>query len=430
MKIILRKSKTVLKKIREKTWNGRIMSWTAIIITLISIFISELSFIDCPGWGIFTKSTTCNNMSGEFFGPNKTQEDSLFLYAMSAALIDGETGRLLYGKKAEVKMPMASTTKIMTLLVTLEQGNLKDTVRFSKYAASMPDVQLNAKEGDEFVLEDLCYALMLESYNDVAAAIAEHVGGSVEGFAELMNKKAEALGLKNTHFVTPNGLDSEGHYTTAWDLAVLASHALKNKDFINITNTKSHYFKEINGKGSYTVNNKNAFLNMYPGAIGVKTGFTGKAGYCFVGAARQDDRLLVSAVLASGWPPDKTKKWKDTKTLMDYGFKNFHTRISGVKNPRLPELTVEDGIKDSVALVSDAEPVKILLKDGERVIVEYRLMKSIKAPVEKGKIVGSISYRLGDKVLSSYSVYTTERVEKRNMVFWIKKILAFFLFIL
>lgn len=406
-----------------RLYAGRTAFMKRIIIIAISIIvmiISEFSFAAAP-------DNTANIIKGESLGTKVSEEDSLSLYALSAALIDGENNRLLYGKEPDRKMPMASTTKIMTLIVVLEKGNLKDTVTFSKYAASMPDVQLNARAGDQFIMEDLCYALMLESYNDVAVALAEHVGGSKEGFAELMNAKAEELGLKNTHFVTSNGLDSEGHYTTARDLAHLASYAVGIPRFVEITNTPSHSFSELNGKGTYTVHNKNAFLNMYPGAIGVKTGFTGKAGYCFVGAVRNDDRLLISVVLGSGWPPAKTRKWQDTRLLMDYGTRNYKKKVVGVENPALPDLLVEDGKEESVGLASDAKPLSLLLKDGEGVSVDFQLMKKVDAPVEKGKIVGRISYSLGGEILASYSIYTTESVEKQDYMFWLKKVFELFI---
>ncbi len=246
------------------------------------------------------------------------EQPTLSLNALSACLLDAESGRVLYGKNETDQRAMASTTKIMTLIVTLENADLNDVVTISKNAARQPDVQLNVNTGEQYILGDLVYSLMLESHNDVAVAIAEHVGGSVEGFAEMMNDKAAELGMENTYFITPNGLDAEDengrHSTTAVDLARLAAYAIKNENFIEITNTKSYSFREINGKRSFTVNNKNRFLTMMNGAIGVKTGFTGDAGYCFVGALKQDGRTFISVVLGSGWPPDKTYKWKDTRT--------------------------------------------------------------------------------------------------------------------
>lgn len=183
---------------------------------------------------------------------NEDGEENLAgLYAKAAVLADGETGRILWGKNEDEPMAMASTTKIMTCLIALENGNLSDAVEISDYAASMPDVQLDAVAGDHFRLEDLLYALMLESDNDVAVAIAEHVGGSVEGFAEMMNMRAEGLVCSHTCFVTPNGLDAEGHCTTASELAKIASEAIKNETFVKIINTASHSFSNLEGNRQY-----------------------------------------------------------------------------------------------------------------------------------------------------------------------------------
>ncbi|MDF2540110.1 MAG: hypothetical protein K0S76_3131, partial [Herbinix sp.] len=249
--------------------------------------------------------------------------ENLSLHALSALLMDASNNRVLYEENGNNKMPMASTTKIMTCIVTLENADLQDIVTVSSYASSMPDVQLNIKKGDQFYLNDLLYSLMLESHNDVAVAIAEHVGGSVEGFATMMNDKARELGCESTNFVTPNGLDAQGHYTTAKDLAIIASYAIKNDKFIGITNSSTHSFQEIKKGRGYNVSNKNKFLYMMEGAIGVKTGFTGGAGYCFVGAIKRTDKTLISVVLGCGWPPNKSLKWSDTKELMSYGVNNY-----------------------------------------------------------------------------------------------------------
>ncbi len=249
---------------------------------------------------------------------NSAGNDNLRLYAQSAVLMDADNGRVLYEKNGFQEMPMASTTKIMTCIVTLENASPDDVVTVSKYASTMPDVQLNIAGGEQYLLRDLLYSLMLESHNDVAVAIAEHVGGSVEGFAAMMNAKAKELGCEHTHFVTPNGLDADEHYTTAVELAKIASYAIKNEEFLKITNTAAWEFKDLKKSRSFSVSNKDRFLYMYDGAIGIKTGFTGKAGYCFVGAVDKNDKTFVSAVLASGWPPHKNYKWSDTTELMDY----------------------------------------------------------------------------------------------------------------
>ena len=249
------------------------------------------------------------------------------LNALSACLYDCLGQRFLYEKNADEKRAVASTTKIMTLILVLELGNLDDIVTFSQNASKQPDVQMNGCTGERYVLRDLCYAMMLESYNDVAVAIAEHIGGSCEKFAELMNEKAKTLGCYDTHFVTPNGLDREDkegeHLSTAKDMAKIASYAIQNEKFCEIIRTNNYSFSEIDGKRKVSVCNRDAFLTMYEGAIGVKTGFTGKAGYCFVGAVKKDGATLVAVVLGSGWPPKKTLKWSDTKMLMDYGFEEF-----------------------------------------------------------------------------------------------------------
>jgi len=234
-----------------------------------------------------SENIKAQNEQENYLDDNNENGQKLKLNSLSALLMDGENNRVLYEVNGYKELPMASTTKIMTCIIALEQGNLNDVVTVSSYAASMPDVQLNIRQGEQYYLKDLLYPLMLESHNDVAVAIAEHIGGSVEGFATMMNDKARALGCNNTNFVTPNGLDADGHYTTARDLAVIASYAIKNEDFIKITNTPSYQFKEINNKRSFNVTNKNKFLYMMDGAIGVKTGFTSKAGYCFVGALKR-----------------------------------------------------------------------------------------------------------------------------------------------
>ena len=270
------------------------------------------------------------------------------LHAQSAVLIDAENGRVLYGKDETKELPMASTTKIMTCIIALEQGNLEDVVEVSSYAASMPDVQLNIKKGEQYKLKDLLYSLMLESHNDSAVAIAEHIGGSVEGFAALMNQKAADLGVYHTHFVTPNGLDAQGHYTTAADLARIGAYAIQNDEFLEITNTSSYSFSDVKGKRQFQVSNKDAFLTMMEGAIGIKTGFTGKAGYCFVGALKRKDKCFVSVVLASGWPPHKKYKWADTKKLMQYGIDNYERKNIFQYKDSFPVIPVEQGIRDEI----------------------------------------------------------------------------------
>lgn len=378
-------------------------------------------------------NTDCDNSV-----KNITSKENLdsSLYASASCLLDVASGRVLFAKNADTTLPMASTTKIMTCILAIESGKLQDTVTVSKYASTMPDVQLNMKEGEQYVLNDLLYSLMLESHNDTAVAIAEHIGGSVEGFAAMMNNKAAELGCWNTSFVTPNGLDADNHFTTARELCNIAAYALCNQTFKEIIATGSHTFTDISGKRSYTVNNHDSFLSMYEGALGIKTGFTGKAGYCFVGAAAKNNETLVSAVLASGWPPHKTYKWSDTKSLMDYGFNNYSTvkLLSGTyssesapltDNPipnqtdsstiRLCPLSIHDENNMSTSLqkkldISFNADCSLPLCASDIVTVALELPDYINAPVAEGEIIGTASLCLNNEDVAEFPITANKEI--------------------
>lgn len=219
----------------------------------------------------------CNYiLSYSIYANDETNENDVNeneINALSAILYDKVTGRVLWGKNAYEERAMASTTKIMTCIVALEQANLDDIITVSNLAVRAPEVKLHIKENEEYILEDLLYALMLVSSNDVAVAIAEGISGSVETYCDLMTAKAKEIGAMNTSYKTPNGLDAEGHYSTAYDLAIITKYALENEKFYDIINTSSYSFNELTKGKGFTVNNKNSFLNMYEGANGVKTGF-------------------------------------------------------------------------------------------------------------------------------------------------------------
>lgn len=333
------------------------------------------------------------------------------LHAKAACLIDADSERVLFGKAEDEPLPMASTTKIMTCILALEQGNLADEVTFSSYAASMPDVQLNAQTGESFVLKDLLYSLMLESHNDTAAAIAEHLGGSVQGFAGLMNQKAEELGLVNTHFVTPNGLDDNEHYTTAKELCLIAAYALQNESFREIIRTPSYAFHSLNKNRSFQVRNKDAFLSSYDGAIGIKTGFTGNAGYCFCGAATRNGTTLISSVLACGWPPHKSYKWVDTRKLMDYGFQAF-ARVNLPDKPVLPAIPILNGTQTELHLNRTVrkELSSLYLTAQDTLNICYDLPDSVSAPVRSGDIIGYEQYFLGETLIYNIPLTAAQEV--------------------
>lgn len=333
------------------------------------------------------------------------------LHATYACVMDSKSHRILYGKKETEKVAMASTTKIMTALLALESGRTGEVVTASARAASMPKVHLGMRAGNQYILLDLLYSLMLESHNDTAVAIAEHLGGSVEGFATLMNQKAAALGMKQTHFVTPNGLDANGHYSTASDMCLLASYAVQNPAFLKLVQTKSYRFSDRSGKRTYSLSNKDAFLSYYDGALGIKTGFTGKAGYCFVGAAKRNNMVLVSSVLACGWPPNKSWKWTDTKNLMDYGLEHYTASSLPVQDMALVRIPVTDG-KKAVVSLSQPAPVETLLGSSDALTIIYDIPDSLCAPIRKDIPVGTVSFYINQTLYRQVQVYPSESIEK------------------
>lgn len=344
------------------------------------------------------------------------------LYAKYAVLMDATNRRVLFEKEADKEVPMASTTKIMTLLVVLENAYLDDVVTVSDYAATMPDVQLNMKAGEQYRLNDLLYSLMLESHNDTAVAIAEHVGGSVEEFAVMMNEKAKEIGAYHTNFVTPNGLDADGHYTTAQDLALIASYAIENESFLKIVQTQTYTFHEQTTGKSITVNNKDKFLSLYEGAIGIKTGFTGDAGYCFVGAVNRDGKKLVSVVLACGWPPNKGYKWKDTTTLMNYGVKEYDLKEIVTQGTSFQQISVTDSIEGGSITPYVDESVALLLRKDETVDFDIKLPKVLAAPIKKNDTVGEITIYINDEKYKVLPLYSKEEKSKITYEYIFRKI--------
>ena len=365
----------------------------------------------------------------------QNQKDELGLYAQSAVLMDAKTGRILYGKNEGVARPMASTTKIMTCIIALEYGNLSDTVTASQNAAAQPKVHLGVYKGQTFRLEDLLYSLMLESHNDAAVMIAEHVGGSVEGFAALMNQKARDLGCSDTYFITPNGLDAsreengqmKEHSTTAADLARIMNYCIgtspKKEEFLKITGTQSYYFTDQEGKRSYNCQNHNALLTMMSGAFSGKTGFTGGAGYSYVGALEDGGREFTIALLGCGWPPHKTYKWSDARKLFGYGMEHYQYR-EVYQEKTFPEIPVENGVPCSgnpgdpvvvhagLNLKEEEKSLKLLMAEDEEVTVSEELPDTLEAPLKKGQTVGTVTYRLQGETVRTFPVYLTEDVEK------------------
>lgn len=392
----------------------------------------------------------------------KTADNStnLQLYAQSAILMDAGSGRILYEKNSQEVRPMASTTKIMTCILALECGNPEDYVPVSAYAASMPKVKLGVSQGEYYQLKDLLYSLMLESHNDSAVVIAEYIGGSVEGFADMMNQKARDIGCFNTFFITPNGLDATAtgkggvtktHSTTAEDLAKIMSYCIMEspmkEQFLEITQKQSYSFvgyREKDGEivtsgRSFQCSNHNAFLTMMDGALSGKTGFTGNAGYCYVGALERDGRTYVVALLACGWPNNKGYKWSDTKKLMTYGIENFVIKkLSDVEvdEEGLSAILVSGGQTKEIGGIAYV-PVEIadrkeedgngtdeiLMRQEEEITVVCKQKETLQAPVIKGTEVGEIRYQVGDETFRIDYIVTKEDVDIIDFNWCMKQIL-------
>ena len=357
----------------------------------------------------------------------KVETDPLNLNSHAAVLLDGDTGRILYGKNEKKVLPMASTTKIMTCILALENSGLDTEVEISDRAASMPEVKLHVRKGEKYRLEDLLYSLMLESHNDTAVAIAEAVGGSVENFADMMNGKAAELGCDDTYFLTPNGLDAEDkesgkiHSTTAADLARILRYCISlspaKEEFLAITRAPSHAFSDLSGTRSFSCVNHNALLTSMEGAVSGKTGFTGKAGYCYVGAVKKGEKLFIAALLDCGWPPHRTYKWQDMRKLVTYGDKNFEYKE--IEKTGLGEETavlVENGVESRVKVEigtenADKNSLRVLLGNDEKVQVRTKIAKSLHAPVREGTPVGQRDYMVDGIVIDSDPVVTAGNVE-------------------
>lgn len=343
--------------------------------------------------------------------PTEKIEPQLQTYGKSVALIDGNSGRILYEKNGRQELPMASTTKIMTCMLILEEYDLEKIITVSAQAEKQPKVKLQIRQGEKYCVKDLLYPLMLESDNDVAVALAEGCAGSVDCFVKKMNQKAKELGCIHTHFVTPNGLDATGHYTTAEDLCKIAAYALKNSRFQSIITTQKYSFHEQNTNKSFCVSNKNAFLEMFPGAVGVKTGFTNRAGYCFAGAVKQGNSLFVSATLAAGWPPNKSYKWSDTKQLMTYGIHHFTPMMLYSKFVLPKKRRVW---KNRYITVKTKSYHPTLLMDGSELQEVYIEWEKINGAVKKGQEIGKVYYFIDKKIWVIKPIMAAEDAEKKS----------------
>ena len=343
--------------------------------------------------------------------------------AKGAVLIDEKTGRVLWEKNAYDQMAMASTTKIMTLIVALENGNMQDKVKISSKAARQPKVKMNLDVDEEIKLEYLLYALMLQSFNDSAVAIAEHIGGDVETFCQMMTDKAKEIGAYNTCFETPSGLDGDKHYSTPYDMALIAKYALDNEEFIRITNTPN--IEVHSNKANYSLVNKNRLLRQVSGAKGVKTGFTNKAGHCFVGAVERDELSIISVVLGSGWGHDREQKWIDTKEILSYGFDNFkYVDIIEAGQDGGAPVSVHRAKVGELELMFE-EGLMLPLSEEEQAGLEVKVVRpsQINAPVKKGDKIGVGKVYIGNKLEEEIALVSKMDIDRHDLKTSVEKVL-------
>ena len=335
--------------------------------------------------------------------------------ALGAVLMEAESGRVLWEKNAEAPLPNASTTKIMTCLIALESGMLDDTVTVSPNAASKPETRMGLSAGEKIKLRGLLYPMMLESANDAAVAVAEHIAGSEEEFCDMMDERAIEIGAMDTDFETANGLDRDGHHSTAMDMALITAYALENEDFREIISAPSATVKS--DRRTYTVANKDRLLKEYDGAIGVKTGFTGLAGQCFVGAAKRDGMTLISVVLGSGWGSSgKERKWIDTKNLLNYGFENFELYTLAEAGDFASEVSVKGAYEDNVVTeISKKVVMPLTVEERMGIKTKINVPMEMNAPIEKGQTVGELSFLSADgEILAKTDIIAAGDVAEKD----------------
>ncbi len=337
------------------------------------------------------------------------------LSAGGAALLEGGSRTVLYAQTAHEKLPMASTTKIMTALLALEHCDLDEVITIPREACGVEGSSMYLSVGEEVTVGDLLHGLMLVSGNDAAVALAIHIGGSVEGFAELMNARARELGARNTHFVTPNGLHDPQHYTTAYDLALIAAKAMEREDFRRIVS--SEYYKTSSGSVIRTLKNKNRLLWEYEGGCGVKTGYTKNAGKCLVFAAEREGMLLIGVVLKC------YDMFPAAEALLDYGFEQYEmTAVIRAGEP-VARIRIKGAEKTVLALLAEND-IMIPVKSGSGASLrtEVELNDSAAAPIGKDQALGLVRVTHEGRVIGQARLIAAEAVEPPDYGYYFNRL--------
>lgn len=317
--------------------------------------------------------------------------------ARAAIVIDGVSGQVLWGRNIHQRLPQASTTKMMTGIVAYERGQLSDTVVVSKRSSDIAGSSIYLEPGEKLTFEQLLYGVMLNSGNDASNAVAEYVGGSTDRFVGLMNDKVKELGLQNTHYTNPHGLPADDHYSSVYDMAMIARYALANPGFAKIATTKAI---EVPGNGRIerrVLVNHNKLLRYFPGAFGGKTGYTSVAGRCFIGSAKRDGRYVIEALL------DAPQMWEDAEALLNHGIDGFKSETLAKAGTSVAKVAVQGGRYAQVAAVLPQDvSVTVNARQKEPLTTAYDLDKQVQAPVQEGQTLGKFHVKQGDKVLASF----------------------------
>jgi len=342
------------------------------------------------------------------------ETDIFNLKSKAAILVDVDTGGILYKHNEHEQLPIASVTKIMSMLLVMEAvengtASLNDIVTTSEYAYGFGGSQVYLKPGEKFTLDEMLKAIAIHSANDATVAVAEHIAGSEDAFVKKMNEKAKELGMKNTNFLDCTGLTDVGHYSSAYDVAIMSRELIrKYPKIIEYTSKWYDTFRD----GTFDLYNRNKLIRFYDGATGIKTGFTTAAGHCLSASAKRNGLHLIAVVLGG---PDSNVRYAETRKLLDYGFANFEVTQIEKKGTVIKEVTVEKGLQRKVTAVY-AKDVSLLLKKGDKdkIVRELNLPEAITAPVMAGQKIGEVVYKIGDKKVATVDVIAGASVEKAS----------------
>lgn len=392
---------------------------TSILVILIILINSTIAFADIEDT---EENVNINTIKQEVIQTTSNITDNPKLNSRIALVYDRASGRILFDKNGDKTTPMASTTKIMTAIVVVENSNLSDIVTIDSKSAETGGSRLGLKKNDKITVNDLLYGLMLRSGNDAAVALAIHVGGSVEGFAELMNKKARKLNLTSTHFMVPHGLDMDGHYTTAYELAKMADYALKNEKLKEIVSTKTCTIN-INNNPK-VISNTNELLGSVSGVYGVKTGFTNGAGRCLVTACKRDSLDIITVIIGADTKKIRTS---DSMKLIEYSFKNYQIinikqkveeQFEKWKELNEKRIIINKGKNSKVELkLEDINFEKMAVKNTQldNITIEINSLYYLEAPIEKNRVIGNVKIMLGKDTIGVLQIYNKNEIKKKDV---------------